>query len=52
MKLDEVLQAINKFHSDTSRTPEETLEGLELIVEEVEPMIDGLKLTIAEDSDG
>lgn len=47
MKLEQLEKALNDFHSDTSRTQEETLEGLESISEELEVMIDGLRMTIA-----
>lgn len=49
MSIETVIDAINKFHGDTSRSPESTLEGLERLIEEIEPMIDGLKMTIAMD---
>lgn len=51
MTEDQLIEALNKFHGDTSRSPELTLEGLERLREELEPMIDGLRMTIQMDED-
>jgi hypothetical protein len=47
MDLLKLLEALNAFHTDTTRSPEETLEGLERLVEEAESMIEGLRMTLA-----
>lgn len=42
--VEDVTQAVNDFYGDTSRTKEETLEGLREILEQVyelEQMLDG-----------
>jgi hypothetical protein len=46
MTLKEVKDAINKFFSDTSRSPAKTREGLEDLVCELEVMLDALKADI------
>lgn len=46
MTIEKIIRLIGEFHSDMSRSPEATLEALEKLVEEIEPMIDGLKMTI------
>lgn len=43
MDADEIKAAINAFFSDTSRSQEETLEGLESILEEVESGIAAIR---------
>ena len=51
MTLGQLIEAIQAFHSDPTRSPQSTLEGLVLLIEEIEPMIDSLQLIIEEEED-
>lgn len=43
MHVNDVLEAVNKFFGDTSRTQEETAEGLEQVASHIEFMLDTLE---------
>ena len=43
MTTEELKIIVNAFFSDTSRSPLETLEGLEEVQEDIETMIEGLR---------
>ena len=45
----DALDAIDKLHSDTSVSPETTLDSLEEVMEHLEMSIDALKLTMHEE---
>ena len=42
MDIKTVMEAVNKYFSDTSRTKEETLSGLQEILDEIDMMMDSL----------
>ena len=44
MSEEAVLEAIRKYFSDTSRSPEETKSGLRGFIEEIEALIDSLEV--------
>lgn len=45
MKLEELKKAVDKFFSDTSRSPAETREGLEEVSEHIKMLCDTLPET-------
>lgn len=43
MTLEEAKEALNKYFSDTDRTPSETVEGLRELRDEIDVMIDAIR---------
>jgi uncharacterized protein YukE len=52
MNEDQLLEALHTFNGDTSRSSQETLDGLERAAEELAVMIDALKMQIDMGEDG
>lgn len=43
MQYEKMKEAVDRFFSDKSRSPQQTLDGLETIREEIDVMIESLK---------
>ena len=49
MTIEQIKEAIARYFSDTRRQPEETLEGLEILADEIQTRIDALKEDLGEE---